>query len=74
MLAFTVSKLLADIGEKSGIIVGDKGSIDKETGERKPRYASAHDLRRSFGERCSLKVMPTIVRGAQSHLLYDSSR
>ncbi len=67
MLASTVSKLVADIGEAAGIVVGDKGNIDKETGERKPRYASAHDLRRSFGERWSLKVMPDVLMLLMRH-------
>jgi len=61
MLASTISKQTADIGEKANIVVGDKGNIDKKTGKRKPRFASAHDLRRSFGERCSLKVMPDVL-------------
>ncbi len=56
LLPSTVSKQIADMGEKANIVVGDKGNIDKETGERKPRYASAHDLRRSFGFRWSRLV------------------
>lgn len=41
MLSSTVSKQIADVGEKANVVVGDKGNIDKETGKRKPRYASA---------------------------------
>lgn len=62
-----VSKKVADIGEKAMIIVGEKGNIDKETGKRKPRYASAHDLRCSFGERWSLKVMPQALMQLMRH-------
>ncbi|HBL43400.1 hypothetical protein [uncultured Gimesia sp.] len=58
MTAAAVSKKIADIGEDANIVVGDTGNIDKKTGKRKPRFASAHDLRRSFGERWAMKVMP----------------
>ncbi|WP_417383234.1 tyrosine-type recombinase/integrase [Gimesia sp.] len=56
MLPSSVSKMVASFGERANVVVGDKGNIDKETGERKPRYASAHDLRRSFGFRWSRRV------------------
>ena len=56
MLPCSVSKTIARIGERANVVVGDKGNIDKETGERKPRFASAHDLRRAFGFRWSRRV------------------
>ena len=65
--ALAVSKKVADIGERAKVIVGEKGNIDKETGKRKARYASAHDLRRSFGERWSLKVMPQALMQLMRH-------
>lgn len=67
MTPTAISKKVADIGELANVVVGDKGNIDKETGERKPRYASAHDLRRSFGERWSLKVMPQALMQLMRH-------
>lgn len=67
MLPSTVSKKIAEIGEKANIVVGDKGNIDKKTRERKPRFASAHDLRRSFGERWSSKVMPNHLMQLMRH-------
>ena len=67
MLPSTVSKKVAEIGEKANIVVGDKGNIDKKTRKRKPRYASAHDLRRSFGERWSSKVMPQTLMQIMRH-------
>ncbi|WP_298860408.1 site-specific integrase [uncultured Gimesia sp.] len=73
MLPSTISKQIADIGEKANIVVGDKGNIDKETGERKPRFASAHDLRRSFGERWSLKVMPDVLMLLMRHSDIDTT-
>ncbi|MCH9654136.1 MAG: site-specific integrase [Planctomycetes bacterium] len=73
MLPSTVSKQIADIGEKANVVVGDKGNIDKETGKRKPRFASAHDLRRSFGERWSLKVMPDVLMLLMRHSDIDTT-
>ena len=52
----SISRLIAKMGENAGVIVGDKGNIDKETGERKSRFASAHDFRRAFGVRWSRKM------------------
>ncbi|WP_197994597.1 tyrosine-type recombinase/integrase [Gimesia panareensis] len=56
MLPSSVSKTVASIGERANVVVGDKGNIDKKTGERKPRFASVHDLRRAFGVRWSRRV------------------
>ncbi len=61
MLPSSISKVIPYIGEKANVVVVDvvvvdKGNIDKETGKRKLRYASAHDLRRSFGFRWSRRV------------------
>ena len=67
MTSTAISKKVAEIGELANVVVGDKGNIDKETGERKPRYASAHDLRRSFGERWSQKVMPQALMQLMRH-------
>lgn len=73
MLSSTVSKQIAKIGEKANVAVGDKGNIDKETGRRKPRYASAHDLRRAFGQRWSLKVMPDVLMLLMRHSDIDTT-
>ncbi|QDU05432.1 hypothetical protein V6x_51690 [Gimesia chilikensis] len=72
-LSSTVSKQIVDVGEKANVVVGDKGNIDKETGKRKPRYASAHDLRREFGERWSLKVMPDVLTLLMRHSNIDTT-
>lgn len=73
MLSSTVSKQIAEIGEKANVAVGDKGNIDKETGKRKPRYASAHDLRRAFGKRWYLKVMPDVLMLLIRHANIDTT-
>ncbi len=52
----TVSSKLVDIGEFAGIKVDEK--TDNKTGESKPVYASAHDLRRSFGTRWAKRGLP----------------
>ena len=67
MTPAAISKKIADIGENANIIVGDNGNIDKKTEKRKPRFASAHDLRRSFGERWAMKVMPQVLMQLMRH-------
>ena len=62
-----VSKKIVDIGEKANIIVSEKGNRDRQTGKPKPRYASAHDLRRAFGARWSNKVMPLHLMELMRH-------
>ena len=56
-----VSKVISSIGDAAGV----KVSTDMRTS--KVKYASAHDLRRSFGERWSSKVMPTILQQLMRH-------
>lgn len=62
-----VSKKIVDIGEKANIIVSEKGNRDRETGELKPRYASAHDLRRAFGFRWSRRVKAFELKELMRH-------
>ncbi|HBL43640.1 MAG TPA: hypothetical protein DDZ90_09635 [Planctomycetaceae bacterium] len=73
MLPSTISKQIADIGEKANVVVSEKGNINKETGKRKPRFASAHDLRRAFGQRWSLKVMPDVLMLLMRHSDIDTT-
>jgi integrase len=58
----TVSKLISRIGEAAGIQVGP---INQRTG--KPKYASAHDLRRSFAQGLAYKVRPAVLKLAMRH-------
>ncbi len=62
---WTASDKIALIGKKANVVVDD--SIDSSTGERKVKYASAHDLRRSFGEWWSSKVMPATLMQLMRH-------
>ena len=55
MTALSVSKKVADFGERANVRVNDD------------KFASAHDLRRSFGERWSLDVMPQTLMQLMRH-------
>jgi hypothetical protein len=67
------SAVLSAIGKKAGVKVRTKikSKIDPETGERGPvevvKYASAHDLRRSFGERWAERVLPKVLMELMRH-------
>jgi len=51
------SRTIAVIGQKAGIVVDTR-----QKGEETVRkFASAHDLRRAFGQRWAGKVMPTVL-------------
>ncbi len=54
-----VSKIISRIGKAAGVKVDQKGD--------KVKYASAHDLRRSFGERWSSRVMPQVLQELMRH-------
>ena len=58
----TVSKLITKIGEAAGIQVAP---INPRTG--KPKYASAHDLRRSFAQGLAYRVRPAVLKLAMRH-------
>lgn len=53
-----VGHVVSKIGQAAGIIVNRTMKLDRKTGERREvvKYASAHDLRRSFGFRWSERV------------------
>ena len=62
-----VSKNLSKIGKAAGVRV----SVHPVTGREK--YASAHDLRRAFGERWSIKVMPAVLKELMRHESIDTT-
>lgn len=55
----TIGGIIADIGTEAGVKVKDENG--------KLKYASAHDLRRSFGLRWSRKVMPAVLKELMRH-------
>ena len=58
-----VGKIVSRIGEKAGVIVNPK------TG----KFASAHDLRRSFGDRWSEALMPADLMVLMRHETIDTT-
>lgn len=69
-----VGKIIAELGRKAGIVV----KADPKTGRRE--FASAHDLRRSFGERWAKRIEAPFLQKMMRHsaiattLRYYSSR
>jgi integrase len=73
LLVVEASAILTAIGKAAGVKVRTKikSKIDPESGERGPvevvKFASAHDLRRSFGERWSERVLPKVLMELMRH-------
>jgi integrase len=64
----TASRTISDIGEKASVVVDRKYRKGKDgTLTEVVKYASAHDLRRSFGERWAPRVMPVILKELMRH-------
>ncbi len=84
-----VSRLVTKIGKKAGVVVNremkkvKERAIDAKTGkptgpvrlvEREVvKYASAHDLRRSFGTRWAKRVMPATLKLLMRHSSVDTT-
>jgi integrase len=64
-----VSHIITRIGKAAGVKVDAKTKTDRKTG--KPleviKYASCHDLRRSFGFRWSRRIMPAELQELMRH-------
>jgi integrase len=58
-----VGKILTAIGKAAGVVVDER----KRRGKMVRKFASAHDLRRAFGQRWAGKVMPTVLRELMRH-------
>ena len=56
-----VSRVICRIGKAAGVIVNPKGRNGKV------KCASAHDLRRSFGDRWAPRVMPIVLQELMRH-------
>jgi len=67
--AIYVSAFVGRIGEAARIKVDERVKKDRQTGERRTvvKYASAHDLRRSFGFRWSRRILPAELRELMRH-------
>jgi integrase len=57
------------VGKAAKVKVDDKSVKDKKNGKAKRTsvWASAHDLRRSFGFRWARKVMPMVLKELMRH-------
>jgi|GEM_PF-487483 integrase len=62
-----VCRIIADAGRIAGV----KVLTDPSTG--KVKFASAHDLRRSFGERWASRVMPQVLMALMRHEKIDTT-
>jgi integrase len=58
-----VCRLVSKIGKKAGVVV------NKADG----KYASAHDLRRSFGTRWAKRVMPAVLKRLMRHASIETT-
>jgi integrase len=62
-----VSRVIGMIGEKAVVKVSSKlVTVDGKEVE-KVKWASAHDLRRSFGDRWAVRVMPQVLQELMRH-------
>jgi len=59
-----VSRIVCRIGRTAGVKVSVKIKTDPTSGKQveEVKYASAHEVRRSFGERWSGRVMPQVLK------------
>jgi integrase len=55
-----VGEILSKIGQTANVVV-------QKPSNGKVKFASAHDLRRSFGERWSMLVMPQVLKDLMRH-------
>jgi integrase len=70
----TVGRTIAKIGEKAGIVVDWKAPKPSAKDQsRKAVFASAHDLRRSFGERWASRIMPKELMELMRHKSIDTT-
>jgi integrase len=67
LCAERVGRITSKIGKKAGV----KVLTDQRTG--KVKHASAHDLRRSFGERWAVRVMPQVLMQLMRHESIDTT-
>jgi len=62
----TIGKTIAKIGKAAGVVAGRQRKRD-QSDVYGPRFATAHDLRRSFGTRWALRVKPAVLKELMRH-------
>ena len=60
-----VRRVIQDVGRLANIVVSEGG--------QKRKFASAHDLRRSFGLRWSERVMPQVLKELMRHASIETT-
>jgi integrase len=72
----SVGRILTKIGRKAGIVVNRTTKLDRTTGQRVEvvKYASAHDLRRSFGFRWADRVDTFKLQELMRHSNIETTR
>ncbi len=60
-------RVISEIGETAGV------KVHTDPNTRKVKYASAHDLRRSFGERWAVRVMPKVLQELMRHASIETT-
>jgi integrase len=58
-----IGRTISKFGRAAGIVVDER----QRRGKTVYKFASAHDLRRAFGQRWAAKVMPTVLRELMRH-------
>ncbi len=62
-----IGKTIAKIGVEAKVKIGERKARANEPEGMVARYATAHDLRRSFGVRWSLRVLPAVLMELMRH-------
>ena len=72
----SVGRIVTKIGRKAGIVVNRTTKVDRKTGERVEvvKYASCHDLRRSFGFRWADRVDTFKLQELMRHANIETTR
>jgi integrase len=69
-----IGRVIVDVGKTAGVVVDWKAAKDDaEDQEPKAVFASAHDLRRSFGERWASRLMPKELMELMRHKSIDTT-
>lgn len=68
-----VGTIIARIGRAAGVKVDTRTKLKDGKRATVTKYASAHDLRRSFGERWAPRVMPAVLQQLMRHESIDTT-
>jgi integrase len=71
-----IGRIVSDIGQTARVRTGTRLERDPKTGKAQevPKWASAHDLRRSFGSRWAPHLKPRILQLLMGHKSYQTTQ